>query len=49
MFTRKDNLREHLRAHAGQVRRKKCYTCPYCEKLFYGSSLLQVRISFTTT
>lgn len=29
-FNRKDNLREHLRAHAGQTKRKKKYTCGCC-------------------
>lgn len=41
MFTRMDNLREHLRAHIGQPTRRKDYQCVYCEKNFYGSSLLK--------
>lgn len=40
-FTRLDNLREHLRSHMGQAQRRKDYQCPYCEKSFYGSSLLK--------
>lgn len=41
MFTRMDNLREHLRAHIGQPTRRKDYKCTFCEKMFYGSSLLK--------
>lgn len=40
-FTRLDNLREHLRSHMGQAQRRKDYQCPYCEKSFFGSSLLK--------
>jgi transcription elongation factor Elf1 len=44
MFSRKDNLREHLRAHAGQVKRKKKYNCQHCNKEFYGTTLLQIHM-----
>lgn len=44
MFNRKDNLREHLRAHAGQVKRKRTYTCEMCEKEFQGTTLLQIHM-----
>lgn len=44
VFTRIDNLREHLRGHMGQPTRRKDYQCPYCEKSFYGSSLLNIHI-----
>lgn len=42
MFSRKDNLREHLRAHAGQPKKKKVFVCQYCNKQFQGSALLAV-------
>lgn len=43
MFTRKDNLREHLRAHAeGQLRKKKTYTCKFCNKIFQSAAFQQV-------
>lgn len=41
IFTRVDNLREHLRGHMGQATRRKDYQCPHCDKSFYGSSLLK--------
>lgn len=41
-FNRKDNLREHLRAHAGQTKRKKRYVCEHCDKEFYGTTLLHI-------
>lgn len=41
VFSRIDNLREHLRGHMGQPGRRKDYECPYCERCFYGSSLLR--------
>lgn len=41
VFTRTDNLREHLRSHMGQPTKRKDYQCIYCEKSFYGSSLLK--------
>ncbi|XP_037051690.1 protein suppressor of hairy wing [Bradysia coprophila] len=44
VFTRIDNLREHLRGHMGKPTRRKDYQCPYCEKSFYGSSLLNIHI-----
>jgi len=44
MFSRKDNLREHLRAHAGQVKRKKKYNCQHCNKEFHGTTLLQIHM-----
>lgn len=44
VFTRIDNLREHLRGHMGQPTRRKDYQCPYCDKSFYGSSLLNIHI-----
>lgn len=42
MFSRKDNLRDHLRAHAGQPKKKKVFVCQYCNKEFQGSALLAV-------
>lgn len=42
VFNRKDNLREHLRAHAGQTKKKRTYNCEYCNKEFVGSALLTV-------
>lgn len=41
VFSRIDNLRDHLRGHMGQVSRKRDFQCPYCDKSFYGSSLLK--------
>uniref|UniRef100_U5EU65 Putative gonadotropin inducible transcription factor n=1 Tax=Corethrella appendiculata TaxID=1370023 RepID=U5EU65_9DIPT len=43
-FSRIDNLREHLRGHMGEHTRKRDYQCPFCEKSFYGSSLLNIHI-----
>lgn len=40
MFNRKDNLREHLRAHAGQTKRKKRYKCEECNQEFLGLAVL---------
>lgn len=40
VFTRKDNLREHLRAHAGQTKRKQLYKCEYCSQEFAGMLVL---------
>lgn len=40
VFTRKDNLREHLRAHAGQTKRKQLYKCEYCAEEFAGMLVL---------
>lgn len=42
VFNRKDNLREHLRAHAGQTKKKRTYNCEYCNQEFSGSALLTV-------
>ena len=42
VFNRKDNLREHLRAHAGQTKRKKKYNCEHCNKEFLGTTLLHI-------
>lgn len=44
VFNRKDNLREHLRAHAGQTKRKKRYTCKECNKDFLGLSTLNMHM-----
>lgn len=44
VFSRKDNLREHLRAHAGQAKKKKVFECMYCNKEFQGSALLAVHL-----
>lgn len=43
-FTRTDNLREHLRGHMGQTTKKRDFQCSYCDKSFYGSSLLNIHI-----
>lgn len=43
-FSRKDNLQEHLRGHAGQVKRKRKFACEFCSKEFFGLSMLQVPI-----
>ncbi|XP_020297659.1 zinc finger protein 391-like isoform X1 [Pseudomyrmex gracilis] len=40
-FTRKDNLREHLRTHAGTPQRQK-KACKYCPKEFYTNQQLIV-------
>lgn len=42
VYTRKDNLREHLRVHAGEVTRKKKFKCKFCNKMFHGASLLKI-------
>ncbi|XP_012231015.1 zinc finger protein ZFP2-like isoform X1 [Linepithema humile] len=41
VFTRKDNLREHLRTHAGTPQRQK-KPCKYCPKEFYTSQQLLI-------
>ncbi|EZA55845.1 Protein suppressor of hairy wing [Ooceraea biroi] len=41
VFTRKDNLREHLRTHAGTPQRQK-KPCQFCPKQFYTSQQLLV-------
>ncbi|XP_014212546.1 zinc finger protein 70 [Copidosoma floridanum] len=41
IFTRKDNLREHLRTHAGMPQRKK-KSCTTCSKQFYTNQQLIV-------
>lgn len=41
VFTRKDNLREHLRTHAGTPQRQK-KPCKYCPKVFYTSQQLLI-------
>ncbi|ENN80105.1 hypothetical protein YQE_03464, partial [Dendroctonus ponderosae] len=44
-FTRKDNLADHLKAHAGiAMKRRKPSTCEFCLKEFSGISLLQIHI-----
>lgn len=43
-FARTDNLREHLKAHINPVEKTKDFQCPYCEKAFVGSSLLNIHI-----
>lgn len=43
-FTRKDNLAEHLRCHAGQGKKKKTFNCEFCGKVFYGYALLGVHV-----
>lgn len=40
-FTRKDNLREHLRTHAGTPQRQK-KKCKYCPKEFFTNQQLLV-------
>ncbi|XP_014477640.1 PREDICTED: protein suppressor of hairy wing isoform X1 [Dinoponera quadriceps] len=40
-FTRKDNLREHLRTHAGTPQRQK-KLCKYCPKAFFTSQQLLI-------
>lgn len=41
MFTRKDNLREHLRTHAGTPQRQK-KPCKYCPKEFFTNQQLLI-------
>ncbi|XP_076164784.1 uncharacterized protein LOC143145357 isoform X1 [Ptiloglossa arizonensis] len=41
VFTRKDNLREHLRTHNGTVQRQK-KPCKYCPKEFFTSQQLLI-------
>lgn len=41
VFTRKDNLREHLRTHTGTVKRQK-KPCKYCPKEFFTSQQLLI-------
>lgn len=41
VFTRKDNLREHLRTHAGTPQRQK-KPCKFCPKEFYTAQQLMV-------
>lgn len=41
VFTRKDNLREHLRTHAGTPQRQK-KPCKYCPKEFFTSQQLLI-------
>lgn len=44
-FTRKDNLAEHLKAHAGIMnRKKKKFTCDFCMKEFNGLALLNIHV-----
>ncbi|KAL1501100.1 hypothetical protein ABEB36_006488 [Hypothenemus hampei] len=44
-FTRKDNLAEHLKVHAGILHKKKRqYTCEFCMKEFSGLALLQIHV-----
>ncbi|XP_033339198.1 uncharacterized protein LOC117227791 isoform X1 [Megalopta genalis] len=40
-FTRKDNLREHLRTHAGELQRPK-KSCKYCPKEFHTTQQLVI-------
>ncbi|XP_012285238.1 oocyte zinc finger protein XlCOF6 [Orussus abietinus] len=40
-FTRKDNLREHLRTHVGTVLRQK-KSCKFCSKEFYTTQQLTI-------
>lgn len=42
VYTRRDNLREHLRVHAGEVTRRKRHQCSQCPKMFHGASLLKI-------
>ncbi|CAK9813470.1 Protein suppressor of hairy wing [Anthophora quadrimaculata] len=41
IFTRKDNLREHLRTHAGTPKRRK-KACKYCPKEFFSNQQLLI-------
>ena len=42
-FTRKDNLREHLKGHAGfKTRKRKSHTCMECGKVFGGEGMLNI-------
>lgn len=43
-FARMDNLREHLKQHINPVEKQKDFQCPFCEKAFVGSSLLNIHI-----
>nr|XP_054926046.1 zinc finger protein 678-like [Dermacentor andersoni] len=43
-----DNLREHLRAHAGEVTQQK-YKCDHCGKPFYSIWLLKIHIRVHTS
>ncbi|CAG0915917.1 unnamed protein product [Notodromas monacha] len=36
-FTRKDNLREHLRSHAGQSKPRRTQSCDICGRIIAGS------------
>lgn len=42
IFTRKDNLRDHLKVHAGFPRTKKKYECKKCGKSFGSTTLLTI-------
>lgn len=48
MFSRNDNLREHLRIHAGDTSRRKKHTCEHCNKEFHCPSMLTVHIRMHT-
>lgn len=42
-FTRKDNLREHLKGHAGfRTRKRKSHRCRKCGKVFSGEGMLNI-------
>ena len=44
LFTRKDNLRDHLRVHAGYDRKRRKYDCKKCKMSFGGTSLLAIHM-----
>ena len=47
MFSRKDNLREHVKGHTGQSRPRTKLPCPVpsCNKKFQGRTQLQVAVT----
>lgn len=48
MFSRKDNLREHVKSHTGQSKPRTKLPCPIptCDKEFQGRTQLQVHLNF---
>jgi len=44
VFTRKDNLRDHLRVHAGRKIQKRDHNCTFCGKRFGGLALLNIHM-----
>ena len=48
LFSRKDNLREHMKGHTGQTKPRAKLPCPIasCGKEFQGRTQLQVHLNF---